>query len=180
MESKNLSQEITIREFIEKEKNLFTATSIFAALCLFAKEFLSGTLGEGISFLFLSAFVLLWLEIWKNFPKETNITFSLMCFKTTLVFIGFAIMFYWLGRAWFLSRGYFLLVVWLFTLALFGIPIFDKIFPKIREKVKRKELKEFIIDVIVLVFLPLSLFVIGFLIEKFSFFLNSIFEKYIK
>jgi hypothetical protein len=178
MESKNLMQELTLKEFVEKEKDLLTMVNIFAALCLFAKEFVSGVLGETISFLFFSAFVLLWFELWKNFPKGGS--FSLRRFKDISVFIGFAIIFYWLGRAWLLSKGYFIFILWIFTVELLGPPLFEKVISKLLKGIKRENLQYFIKYFFALSFLCIVLLVITTLTNKFSFFFDNLFRGYIK
>jgi len=126
--NKNQTEKVSLQDFIKERGDLISTLGIFAALTLFSHSFISGKLSEGISFLFLSGFILLFLELWSTFPKHRGAT-RLAFFEDVLVFTGFGIIAYWFIRLWFLSIDYFILVVSL----LISIPIVNFLTGKLRK-----------------------------------------------
>jgi hypothetical protein len=186
MKSKEPSQELTLKEFIEKRKDLLTAASAFAALSLFAKGFIPGRLGEIISLLFVGGFALLWVELLKTFKGE-KMDFVLNFFFLNVVLTGSLIIFYWLGKAWLVLKDYFFIVIWYFALVLFGPPLLGSLiapFGFIIKKVKRRDVPDnFSIITTVLLTLSIMFIVtigIKILIYKFSPFLDKFFKAWIK
>ena len=171
---KEQKSEISLRDFIKERGDLISSLGIFAALTLFSHNFISGIIGEGISFLFLSGFILLFLELWSTFPKQRGTT-RLAFFEDVLVFIGFGIIAYWFIRLWFLSIDYFILVVSLLVsmfIVNFLMTILKKagIINRLFNQVKSEDSKRYLFGTLVIILI--------FGIVFFS--INKISEKIIK
>jgi len=87
----------TLVSFVDEKKNLISVVGIFAALTIFAKGVMIGSPGEFVSFLFLTSFVLLWLELWSSFPSGPSST-RLALFENSIIATGIVIIWYWAAR----------------------------------------------------------------------------------
>jgi hypothetical protein len=133
MKSKEPSQKLTIKEYIKKEKDLFTIASVFAALCLFVRAFVHGMLGEIISLFSLGNFVVVWIEILKTLKLKTfkreEMELLLGLFIANTMSIGLSIMIYWLWKAWLISKGYFIIASW-YLISTFFLSVIDFLLKK--------------------------------------------------
>jgi hypothetical protein len=166
---KEQKSEISLRDFIKERGDLISTLGIFAGLTLFSHNFISGKIGEGISFLFLSGFVLLFLELWSTFPKQRGTT-RLAFFEDALVFTGFGIIAYWFVRLWFLSIDYFIVVISLLVsifIVNFLMTILKKmgIMDRLFNQVKSEDPKRYLFGTIVIV---LIFFIVLLSINKIS------------
>jgi len=86
----------TLSEFVEKNNRLLSAVGLFTALTIFATNLEPRVIGAFLSFLLLSATVMLWMELLEKFPASAPATAKLTWFETTLSFALLVVVFYWL------------------------------------------------------------------------------------
>lgn len=178
---------ISLKDFVAQRKDLISTLGIFAALTLFAQEFMPGIFGSIVSFLFLTSFILLWLELWESFPSKQGTT-RLALFENTIVYTGMAIILYWLARLKGYSMEYFIFVITLtisssvvvfFSKKIKHYDIFNKLFKaKKGEKKALRFIFAFFITIgtFILIFLMISQIILKFNNEIETFF-NLILQK---
>ena len=86
----------TLGEFIENNHRLLSAVGLFTALTIFATNLEIEILGAFLSFLLLSATVILWMELLEKFPASAPATAKLTWFESTLSGAMLVVVFYWL------------------------------------------------------------------------------------
>jgi len=89
-------KKITLKDFLIKEHHLINSLGIFSALTLFVKHFSEGTLGLLLSLLFLLLTILIFFELWEQFPKERG-SLKLDLFESYLSVGSFLIFIFWLS-----------------------------------------------------------------------------------
>jgi len=86
----------TLSEFVENNNRLLSAVGLFTALTIFATSLEIEILGAFLSFLLLSATVILWMELLEKFPASAPATAKLTWFESTLSLAMLVVVFYWL------------------------------------------------------------------------------------
>lgn len=128
----NINKEkITLNHFVSKNIDLLTTVSIFAALAIFARDIVFGIIGEMLAILFLSGFVLLWMELCNSFPNKT-ITYRLSLFEQVIMFSGIAIIFYWFSQIKKIDSKLFIFYI--------TVPIFELVFNIISRYIEKEKL----------------------------------------
>ncbi len=89
-------KENTLGDFVEDNSKLLSAVGLFTALTVFSSTLEPRVVGAFLSFLFLSATVVLWFELMEKFPAGTPATGRLTWFETILSFAMLVVVFYWL------------------------------------------------------------------------------------
>ena len=85
----------TLEKFIGDNKNLLTILGVFVAVTTFTTELPIKSVGSALTFIFLALTIIIWLEIWEQFPSRDN-TWKLIIFENLLSFAMFGLVFYWL------------------------------------------------------------------------------------
>jgi len=85
----------TLARFIEDNKNLLTIFGVFVAVTTFAAGLPIKSVGSVLAFIFLTLTIIIWLEIWEQFPSGDG-TWKLIIFENLLSFGTFVLVFYWL------------------------------------------------------------------------------------
>jgi hypothetical protein len=86
----------SLYDFLEENHKLFSVMGVFAALSLFSKSYFGSIPGVVISYLFLTGFVILLLELWTRFKKDTSAEQLIFWFQGCLFLIGLSVVLYWL------------------------------------------------------------------------------------
>ena len=94
IENRDSKQQPTLSAFIEINQKLLSVIGIFTAITIFSLNLKLSKFGYGLSFIFLTLTVLLWLEIIQKFPKNGSSRLSL--FETILSFGIFGLIIYWI------------------------------------------------------------------------------------
>lgn len=68
---------------------------VFAALALFSRNYLGSLPGLLISFLLVTCFVILLIELWTRFEKDTHADELIFWFQGSLFLVGFSVATYW-------------------------------------------------------------------------------------
>lgn len=87
-------EKVTLAAFIDDNYKLLSALGIFTALTLFASNLPLRWIGYALSFLFLTATVLILLELWERFPSKSGTT-RLFWFENALFLSGLVVVGYW-------------------------------------------------------------------------------------
>lgn len=82
------AQKTTLRDFIEKNHNLFTVMGVFAALTALFTRFENAEYLVVISFLI---FLVLDIQLWVLFPKSEHASFSIVVFEDLMQIFLFAL-----------------------------------------------------------------------------------------
>lgn len=85
----------TLAEFVEANHKLLSTVGIFAALTLFSSNLPFKGLGYLLAFVFLSATLLLWVELLVRFPSQRG-NWRLVWFENLLSFGVAGLVAYWL------------------------------------------------------------------------------------
>lgn len=80
---------MTIKNFINKNKELIYVWNIFAALILFFNNFVGALFGRIISLIFLFIFILIFFEILNIFKKIKKISYRLEILRILLTVVFF-------------------------------------------------------------------------------------------
>ena len=96
MAKKAEKEKHTLSTFIEDNYRLLSAVGLFTALTVFASNLEIRVVGAFLSFLLLSATVILWLELMEKFPAGIPATGRLTWFETILSYAMLVVVFYWL------------------------------------------------------------------------------------
>lgn len=88
-------QKNTLAKFIEDNNNLLTIFGVFVAVTTFATGLPIKSIGSALAFIFLTLTIIIWLEIWEQFPSGDG-TWKLTIFENLLSFGTFVLVFYWL------------------------------------------------------------------------------------
>lgn len=115
-------QSPTLFEFIEANHRLLATVGIFAALTIFAAGLARKGLATVLSLCFLSATVLLWLELMARFPRKIE-GWRLNLFRQTLTFATLVLVFHWaveFQQLW--PGGFAFIVLFLITPLLMRVP----------------------------------------------------------
>lgn len=85
---------MTLSDFINKNNKLLTALGVFVSLSLFTDRIdSSALLSKYLSFLFLLLAIIIWLELWRKYPKRGDPLLS--WFETILSFAFLMFIMYW-------------------------------------------------------------------------------------
>jgi hypothetical protein len=85
----------TLKSFIEENHRLLTVLGVFTALTIFASNLPVKPLGGIISFLFMTLTIILWLELWAQFPSARG-GWRIVWFESLLGVTILFLVFYWL------------------------------------------------------------------------------------
>jgi hypothetical protein len=84
----------TLSAFLEENFRLVSVFGVLVAVSTFAGNLALRAIGIGLSFLFLVAAMLVWVELWRKFPwRGTH--WVLLLFRSTLTLITCVIILYW-------------------------------------------------------------------------------------
>lgn len=84
---------LTLTEFLDSNHKLFSVLGIFTALTVFSSNMKPVQLGIVLSFLFMSATILVWFVIMNKIPEQK--TLPMEAFSYILLFILFGVVAYW-------------------------------------------------------------------------------------
>lgn len=84
----------TLSDYIEQNSKLISVLGVFTALTVFSHNLNIKTIGNILSFVFLSLTIIVWLELWTKFPSRPS-SWRLILFENILSFSIFGIIFYW-------------------------------------------------------------------------------------
>ncbi len=118
-QSRDGSPPTTLVAFVENNYRLLTALGVFTALTVYSGNLTLKPVGYVLSFFFLAAAVLLWLELWANFPRLG--TARLFWFENILFFATMILVFYWLVEFRSIWRSFLFLPIAFFILSLLAI-----------------------------------------------------------
>lgn len=93
----NVEEKITLRDFLIKEHTLISSLGVFIALTIFSASFLKGIVGDFLSLLFLLLSILIFFELWKQFPKTRGST-KLALFESYLSIGSILLFAFWLSQ----------------------------------------------------------------------------------
>jgi hypothetical protein len=86
---------MTLEDFLKQNEKLITTFGVFIALTMFAMSLPIKIIGAGLSFLFLTLSILIWIELWRKFPSKEG-SLSLNIFENMLALITLVIIANWL------------------------------------------------------------------------------------
>lgn len=115
---------ITLKDFINENDKLLTTLGIFSALTIFFAEQSGGLLSAFLSVGSLTCTVLVWLELWSNFPAG-SVSRKLLIFENVLTGLAFILIFYWILKLYEFS----ILAIWYLIFLIF-LSIFSLLFKK--------------------------------------------------
>lgn len=108
-EKSNENGQMKLKDFLSREKDLISSLGIFVALTIFSKSLLAGEIGNLASLLFLLLTVLIFFELWGQFPKCKG-SLRLSLFESYLSIGAILVFLYWLVQLKDIS-GYLVVVV---------------------------------------------------------------------
>ena len=89
-----VSKKVTLGEFIETNHKLLSTLGIFTVLAVFSNNLQLKGIGYFLSFLFVAAMVLIWLELWARFPTKGSE--KLVWFENIISVATLGVVVYWL------------------------------------------------------------------------------------
>ncbi len=137
-----VNKKVSLVSFIEDNHKLITTLGAFTVLTVFVSNLPLKMLGYLLSFLFLTATVLVWLELWSRFPKPgTNrlIWFENVLSVAVLIFIGYWVLEFRVVWRPLLTTILMLTFLWLMSLTIKRFNLFEFLFqsPLLRHSVLR-------------------------------------------
>lgn len=112
----NNVKKITLRDFLLQERNLISSLGVFIALTIFSQSFIEGVSGTLLSLLFLLLALLIFFELWEQFPKKKGTT-KLSLFESYLSIGSILIFLFWLSQLKKIDED---LPIFVITLLLYG------------------------------------------------------------
>jgi len=110
---------LSLSGFLEENHNLVTVLGVFTALTVFAGSIPLPSFRNILSFFFMSLAILVWIELWRKFPKG-NYTWRLYWFRNILTFSIISLVSYWFIGYSEMWKGYLLMALSSISLAVFG------------------------------------------------------------
>lgn len=95
IKSKVFGNKHSIESFLAEHDKLLAGFGIFLAVTLFSKDYVDNQIGRVISFFFLTATLLIWLELWASFPSK-NRSWTLITFENLINFGTIFLLIYWI------------------------------------------------------------------------------------
>lgn len=169
-------KEVTLAAFIEDNYRLLSALGIFVALTLFASNLPLKSIGYSLSFLFVSATVLIMLELWERFPSKSG-TSRLFWFENVLFLSALLVVAYWFLEFRAMWHQYLIvpilgILLWLSSAAIKRFDVFNRLFRT--EPGGRKILRYFFGFALVAVVIVVSWILAEFITPPINVFLDEV------
>lgn len=123
---------VTLAAFIDDNYKLLSALGVFVGLTLFASNLPLKSIGYSLSFLFVSATVLIMLELWERFPSKSGTT-RLFWFENILFLSSLLVVAYWFVEFRAMWHQYLVvpilcILLWLVSAVIKRFDLFNRLF----------------------------------------------------
>jgi hypothetical protein len=178
-ERKRESGQVTLAAFIKDNHDLMEVLGVLVALTVFASNLPLKPIGYGLSFMFLTMAVLIWLELWGRFPSGSG-TALLFWFENVLSLTILGIVVYWLldyRNLWhqFLFLLIFLIIGGLFSSFMKRFNVFNRLF---RAKPRQRKALRYILGIVVLlVMLSMSFYLAHIVAPSLNVVLDTVYQE---
>jgi hypothetical protein len=163
----NSKELLTLREFIEHNQKLLSVLGIFTALTVFANNIPYEPFRSGLSFLFITLTILLWIEtFFSRSSVEKKYTWRLRWFDDLLGFTILVLIAYWLVAFSPIWHDYLFILLYTLSNGVFGLILKRlNIYQRLNRPAnsKRKSLRKFIWWTLIIVWLLLCAYICSIL-----------------
>jgi len=168
------NQKQSLEQFLLKNEKMLTIFGIFVAITVFTSELPLKSIGRILNFIFIANTILIWLELWKKFPKEAER--KLKVFENLISYSTIFIIFYWFldfRDIWsYIMTGVLMIVIAsVFSFIIGKYDIFNKIF---HTKNNKKTSFRYIVGI---TFLLATLYLSSFISNKISLPINNFLDE---
>jgi hypothetical protein len=91
-EEKNIP---SLSQFLEDNQKLISVLGVFNAITVFSLSLPYKKMSLMLSFAFLSITIIIWIELWAKFPRDTRVTTRLSIFENILSYSLLLLVVYW-------------------------------------------------------------------------------------